>query len=123
MILREDIEVQTDGSGGATAYSGGPVVGEILEVRAAGAAFAAATTDITVTRGEAGGNVVAVANTAGDWSRAPRQPTHGQDGSASLYAAGGEPVEDHIPAAEDLVVTVAQGTPSETGIVHIYYRA
>ena len=53
-------------------------------------------------------------------SRAPRQPTHSTVGVASLYAVGGEPVEDFIYLADDRVkIVVAAGGVSKSGAFHI----
>lgn len=52
---------------------------------------------------------------------APRQATHAVDGSASLYAATGEPVEGLIfVGGESLTVTVAQGGNAQSGTIWIW---
>ena len=50
----------------------------------------------------------------------PRQPTHDAAGAASLYAAGGEPVESDFPIAGPITVTVAAGGDTKTGTFHFW---
>lgn len=46
----------------------------------------------------------------------PAKATHDTVGAASLYAAAGEPVEDHIWAGNDRVqIVVASGGDSKSG--------
>lgn len=53
-------------------------------------------------------------------TRAPRQPTHAADGSASLYASTGEPVEDYIWVHETLTATIANGGNAKSGTLYVY---
>jgi hypothetical protein len=56
------------------------------------------------------------------FTKAPRQPTHDETGAASLYAAGGEPVEDYMFACgEQLTVTVAQGGATKAGKLYLWF--
>lgn len=56
------------------------------------------------------------------FTRAYRQPIHGADGVASLYAPStGEPVEDYVFVAEALKVTIAQGGASKSGTFYIWF--
>lgn len=56
------------------------------------------------------------------FTKAPRQPTHAADGTASLYASTGEPVEDHMyVAGEPLDVTVAQGGNALSGVIYFWF--
>jgi hypothetical protein len=51
----------------------------------------------------------------------PMQPTHAAaDGSASLYASGGEPVEAPIPVVGSLTITIAQGGDTKTGVIKVW---
>jgi hypothetical protein len=43
------------------------------------------------------------------FQKLPRHATHDETGTASLYAAGGEPVEDKMAVMERLTFTVANG--------------
>lgn len=46
----------------------------------------------------------------------PRQPVHDSTGAASLYAGGGEAIEDYFYlASEAITVTVAEGGDTKTG--------
>lgn len=76
------------------------------------------TTDITVTVEATGEPVYSRADSAADVTVAPRQPTHGVDGIASVYAAGQppQPVRDFIVLALDRIkVEIAQGGASKSG--------
>lgn len=56
------------------------------------------------------------------FSKAPRMPTHDETGAASLYAAGGEPVEDHMAVGgESLTVTIAQGGNALRGTLYFWF--
>jgi hypothetical protein len=51
---------------------------------------------------------------------APRQPTHTTAGAASLYAAGGTAVNDHICLANERVkIVLAQGGSAKAGVFHV----
>lgn len=51
---------------------------------------------------------------------APRQATHSTAGAASLYAAGGTAVTDHIVVAKDRVkIVIAQGGDTKNGTFHV----
>jgi hypothetical protein len=55
------------------------------------------------------------------FTKAPRQPTHDDTGAASLYAAAGEPVEDHMwIAGEPLDVTIANGGNTLSGTLYLW---
>ena len=50
---------------------------------------------------------------------APRQATHGTDGTAALYAAAGAAVRDHIALANDRIkIQIASGGNTKTGTFH-----
>jgi len=52
--------------------------------------------------------------------KSPRIPTHDVDGAASLFAAGGEPVEDAIAVFDEgITLTLAGGGASKTGTYHV----
>jgi hypothetical protein len=55
------------------------------------------------------------------FTKAPRQPTHDATGAASLYAATGEPVEDHMfVGGEALTVTIANGGNTLSGNLYLW---
>ena len=108
----------TDGSGDATVYTGVRVVGRVLLiVYTHDDALTGA--DFTIT-GRTTGTAILTITDAGtsDIQWAPRQATCDTVGAASLYAAAGEPVEDHIwIAEEELQIVVAQGGATKSGIL------
>jgi hypothetical protein len=77
----------------------------------------AAGVDFTITISGTGQNVWTEENVNASTVRAPRQPTHGQDGTASLYAAAGEPVEAKIavPRGDTISVVIASGGSEKSG--------
>lgn len=117
-VKRETVSLTTDASGDATGYTG-VVNGRVLGVLYRKTDFANGV-DFTVTTEVTGVNIWTESDVNASADRAPRMPTHGQDGSASLYAAAGEPVEDLIPVAEERIkVVVAQGGNVKSGTVHV----
>jgi hypothetical protein len=120
---RLTLTLTVDASGDATVYSAQPVNGRVLQLRYVpdGTNPLATGADLTIT-GESTGVAVATLVNIGTsaFTTVPRQATHGVDGSASLYAAGGEPVEDPVyVAGERLKVVVAQGGNAKTGTLHV----
>ena len=112
------VPVTVDASGDATAYT--PVVtGRVLQIHYVKTDFANGV-DFTITSEATGQSLWTQADQNASAVKAPRQPTYDGVGAASLYAAGGEPVEDHIYLANDRVkIVVAQGGVSKTGTFHI----
>ncbi|RYE81853.1 MAG: hypothetical protein EOP19_17635, partial [Hyphomicrobiales bacterium] len=124
-MKRYKVTVTTAADGTATAYSQ-RFSGEIHQIEyvkdtaSAGANAFANGVDFVVT-GEATGVAL--------WSQndvnasavvAPRQPTHSQAGAASLYAAGGTPVQTRIGLGNDRVkIAIAQGGNAKVGTFHI----
>jgi len=115
---RHIVTVTSDGSGDGTGYS--PVItGKISTIRYAKTDYADGV-DFTITLEATGESVWAEADVNASATRAPRQATHGTDGTASLYAAGGEPVEDKIAVANDRVkIVIASAGATKTGNFHI----
>lgn len=111
------VPVTVDASGDATAYS--PVVtGRVLQTHYLKTDYAAGV-DFTLTAEATGQQLWVQVNQDSSAIKAPRQPTHDGVGVASLYAAGGEPVEDHIYLANDRIkIVVAAGGVSKTGTFH-----
>lgn len=117
-IERHVVRVTVDASGDATAYT--PVVtGRVLQIHYVKTDFAN-TADFNITSEATGQQLWVQSDQNASAIKAPRQPTHDGVGAASLYAATGEPVEDHIYLANDRVkIVVAQGGVSKTGTFHI----
>lgn len=115
-LRREQLSITTDASGDATAFTG--VVNGFVRAISYNGGFDA-TADLTITTDNHGQSLLTVTNQAASaitWH--PRQATHATDGTASLYAAAGEPVESDIPIAGDRIkVVVAQGGNAKTGVL------
>lgn len=78
--------------------------------------------DLTVTGATSGISYIAQTDIGTSaFTKAPRQPTHDTAGSASLYAAGGEPVEGYIfVGGEPLSIVVAQGGDTKSGTLYLW---
>lgn len=111
------VPVTVDASGDATVYS--PVVtGAVIAIHYVKTDFANGV-DFTITSEATGQSLWTQADQNASAVKCPRQPTHDGVGAASLYAAGGEPVEDRIVLAKDRIkIVVASGGVSKTGTFH-----
>ena len=116
------VAVTTDASGDFTATTP-DVSGSIEWVRYVPAASndLDANWDLDIVGSVTGVVVLGITNiTAAAQTWAPRQATHGVDGTASLYAAAGEPVEDKVRVhGEALDITVADGGNVQSGTIYI----
>lgn len=111
------VEVTTAADGTATAFSP-RVSGKVHSIRYAKVDFADGV-DFTITADATGENIWTEANVNAAATRAPRQPTHGADGAASLYAAGGTAVQVPVAVANDRIkVVIAQGGNAKKGNFH-----
>jgi hypothetical protein len=54
------------------------------------------------------------------FQKVPRYATHDETGTASLYAAGGEPVEGLMMVAEALTATIASGGDAKKGTLYVW---
>lgn len=117
-VQRHVIALTTDAGGDATGYT--PVLsGRLSAIHYVKTDFADGV-DFTITSEATGQSLWTDTNVNASEVVAPRQPTHGEDGSASLYAAAGEPVEDKICLANDRVkIVVASGGDTKTGTFHV----
>ena len=115
---RHDISVTTASDGSATAYS--PVVtGLLSQIRYVKTDFADGV-DFTITAEATGETLWSELNVNASATKAPRQPSHGTDGAASLYAAAGTAVQVPIALANDRVkIVIASGGAAKTGTFHI----
>jgi len=113
-VVKETITATTDQGGDATAYSGA-VSGRVISIAYAKDDYADGV-DFTITTETTGQNLWVDTNVNASETVAPRQATHATDGSASLYAAAGEPVEDYIWAVDERIkVVVASGGDTKSG--------
>lgn len=114
---RHVVSLTTDASGDAVGYT--PVVtGRIQTIvyTANGSTPFDNTADFTITVESTAEAVLSASNVSAGFTKAPRQATHDVAGAASLYAAGGEPVEGHIVVARDRIkIVVAQGGDTKIG--------
>lgn len=114
-----EVSVTVDASGDATVYSDESIMGKIINVIYVKDDFADGV-DFTITLETTLQNLWVDTNINASEVVAPRQPTHDGAGEASLFAAVGEPVEDHIYACNERVkIVVAQGGVSKSGTFKI----
>jgi len=115
-VERRSITLMTDASGDATGTIE-DVNGLLSQIRYDKDDYAD-TVDFTITCAETGETLWAESNVTADATRAPRQATHGTDGAAALYAAGGAAVNDLIAISGTINIVVAQGGDSKSGTFH-----
>lgn len=117
-VQRVAVTITTDASGDDTEYSA-RLTGRLIDIQYVKTDFAD-TADFTITGENTARNLWVESNVTASKIIAPRQPTHDTIAAASLYAAGGEPVEDAIYLANERVkVVVAQGGDTKTGTFYI----
>jgi hypothetical protein len=115
-VQRYSVAVTTDGDGAATAYSD-QVNGLLSQIRYVKGDFADGV-DFTITSEDTGETLWTESNVNASATKAPRQATHATDGTASLYAAAGEPVEDMIAVTGRIKIVIAQGGATKSGTFH-----
>ena len=82
----------------------------------------AAGVDFTITAEATGETLWTELNVNASVTKAPRQPSYGTDGVASLYASAGTAVQVPIPLANDRVkIVIAQGGSTKTGTFHLVF--
>lgn len=119
-IERHVVDVTTDGAGAATAYT--PAVnGRVLAIHYVkdGTTPFADGVDFTITQEDTGETIWTEANVNASKSCFPRAATHGTDGAAALYAAGGAAVLDRIPVAGRIKIAIASGGAAKLGKFHV----
>lgn len=117
-MRRYKVSVTTAADGSAIVYT--PfLTGEVHSIHYVKGDFANGV-DLAVTSEKTGENIWTEADVNASAVRYPRAPTHTQAGVASLYAAGGAPVQSRIGLAADrLKIAVSQGGNAKTGTFHI----
>ena len=119
-IARHVLEIVTDSSGDATAFT--PHVDGIIQaIRYIDGDFDTGGT-ITITADKSGLDVLAVANTSADGTYYPRAAAQNTTaGELNYGSATGAPIPTGIPVAgESLKVVVANGGDSASGTLHFY---
>ena len=114
---RHTVAITTDASGDGTGLTRN-VTGRIINVIYTKDATTpyADTVDFTITSEATGQDIWVESNVTASKTVAPRQAIHATDGTASLYASAGEPVEDYIFAAfERVKIVVASGGNAKDG--------
>lgn len=118
IVQRHVVNVTTDGSGAATAYTT-VVTGRLLAIHYVKTDFTDGV-DFTITAEATGESLWTDTNVNAAESVYPRAPTHDGVGAARLYAAGGTAVADAIGLANDRVkIVIAAGGAAKTGAFHI----
>ncbi len=117
-MRRYKVPVTTAADGSATAYSP-RIAGKIHSVHYVKTDFADGV-DFTITSEATGESILAKSDVNASAVFYPRAATHGQDGAAALYAAGGAGVLDKIAFASDRVkIVVAAGGNAKSGTFHV----
>jgi hypothetical protein len=115
------VDIVTASDGSATAHT--PVLtGRVIDIQYVkdGTTPFADGVDFTITSETRGRSLWVDTNVNASEVVAPRQPTHDTAGAASLYASGGEPVEDHIVLAQERVkIVIAAGGDAKRGRFYI----
>lgn len=122
-VQRYSVALAVDASGDQTTYTSENITGRILQIRYVvdGSNPLATGADFTITGAETGTAILTITNIGtSSVAFAPRLATCGITTTASLYAAGGTAVEDHIYIANEKVkIVVAQGGASKVGTLYI----
>lgn len=110
------VDVTTAADGTVTAYSPqlNGLLSQIRYVKDGSNAYDN-TVDVTITSEDTGENLWVEQNVTASKTVAPRQATHGTDGVAALYAAGGVAVNDMIAISGRAKIVLAQGGNAKTG--------
>lgn len=118
---RHTVSITTAAGGAGTGYSS-RLSGRIHSIRYVphGSTPYAATVDITITGETTGTPILSLTDVSAAFTYRPRAATHDVAGAASLYAAGGEPVEDKIALAQERVkIVLAQGGDAKIGTFYV----
>lgn len=110
------VDVTTAADGSATVYSAqiNGLLSQVRYVKDGSTPFADGV-DFTITAEDTGETLWAETNVNASATRAPRQATHGTDGAALLYAAGGAAVHDMIAVSGRVKIVIASGGDTKSG--------
>ena len=116
---RNSVTITTDASGNATVFlsaaDGGLLSGRLVNLIYAKTDFADGV-DFTITSEATGQTLWTQSDVNASATVAPRQPTHTTAGAASLYAAAGTAVNDHLVLANDRIkIVIASGGDTKSG--------
>lgn len=118
-IEQHTVTVTTDGDGAGTGYTG-LTNGFVQAIRYVKTDYADGV-DFEITAEVSGETIWDQDNVNDSATVYPRAATHDTAGAASLYAAGGEPVETLIPVAQERIkIEIANGGDTKTGTFHVY---
>lgn len=118
MYQRHVVTLETDADGAATEYTE-VLSGKLAHIQYVKDDFADGV-DFTITSEATGMSLWTDTNINASELVSPRTPTHDQAGAASLFAAGGEPVEDQFVLAQDRVkIVIGSGGDTKSGTFHI----
>ncbi len=114
---RQSVTLETAADGTATGYTE-VVSGALSQIRYVKDDFDNGV-DFTITVEETGETLWDEDNVNASTTRAPRQATHGVDGAAALYAAGGAAVQAPIAIHHSRIkIEIAQGGDTKSGTFH-----
>lgn len=118
-LERHTVTITTASDGSGTGYT--PIaIGQIHAIRYVKTDYANGV-DVTITCEASGQAVLTWTDVNASDTSYPRGATNDIIDAASLYAAGGEPVETLIPVAgERIKIVVASGGDTKTGAFHVY---
>ena len=112
-IRRYVIPVTVNASGDAEVYSP-RIDGRLVSFRYVKNNYTGANLAFTITSQTTAQTLWAEEDVNASATRYPRAPTHSTDGSASLYAAGGSPVNNMIAIDNERVKFVVAGAGNAT---------
>lgn len=116
-VQRHEVSVTTNGSGDATEHS--VSINGILDRIIYQKTDFADGVDFAITLDETGETLWTEENVNASAVRAPRQPVHGTDGVAALYATGGKPVNDLISIMGKVKIVISNGGDTKSGTFQI----
>lgn len=117
-VRRLTVAVTTEPDGSAVAYSEPIDYGLLSQIRYVKVDFADEV-DFTITVEGTGETLWAEQNVTASATRAPRQATHGTDGTPALHAVEGSAVGAPIAIADDRIkVAIANGDAAKSGTFH-----
>ena len=119
MYCQRHVVTLTTAVGGAVTGYTPNITGRVLSIRYVKTDFATGV-DFTITGEATGVTIWTQENVNASTTCYPRQATHSTAGVASLYASGGEAVNDHIYLANERIkFAIASGGDAKTGVFHV----